>query len=277
MAAASQGKIKVGLEQRRGRFFFGQVFSKIILPGFISDNMDSLTSRLMSRSGLNAANPTLPPVHNMRVVHLKEPFEEAEIHLHDARVALRDLGIAQDAQKPQSEIDTAAQALYTAMEKLQTSEADYFASRYFGRDKSVLKGWTHDHKQKQLKTRIAELFKAEVNRREKITGATNLLAEKACNELKKACDAVKALDESWYSSSVRLTKSNGFGTHQQDIEDALHSIYGHLQAARALVLKGTITPTMKKETISSIHESLRDTLECRRLAQIITTGRWELS
>ncbi|CAN0559380.1 unnamed protein product [Ectocarpus sp. 12 AP-2014] len=128
--------------------------------------MDPLAARLMSRSGLstagrlpahstpmvkadiglNPSKPLLPPVHNLRMIYLKEPFGDAEKDLHDARVALKALETTND--------DATRKALYRAMAKLQGKESHYFATRYIGRDKPlVLRGWkTHhfSHKVREL-------------------------------------------------------------------------------------------------------------------------------
>lgn len=95
--------------------------------------MDPLTQRLWLRSGLNHAHPLLPPVHNVRVVHLREELTEADIDLHNARVALEKL----EAAGPGGDTSD----LYTAMWKLQKREQHYFASRYLRSDKAVLRGW----------------------------------------------------------------------------------------------------------------------------------------
>ena len=116
--------------------------------------MDTLTARLMARSGLsnaarpparstpmvkagiglNPSNPLLPPVHNVRMIYLKEPFGDAEKDLHAARVALKALETTNDP--------ATRKALYKAMAKLQGKESHYFATKYIGRDKPlVLSGW----------------------------------------------------------------------------------------------------------------------------------------
>ena len=119
--------------------------------------MDPLAARLMSRIGVGAAgrppahstpmikagigldpsNPLLPPVHNLRMIYLKEPLTKAEKDLHAARVALKTLETDNTPDK--------RKILYKAMAKLQGRESQYFATRYIGRDKPVvLKGWnTH--------------------------------------------------------------------------------------------------------------------------------------
>lgn len=118
--------------------------------------MDALTKRLMSRSGLNPADPTLPPVHNMRMVYLKEEFGDAEEALHEAHLALETV----EAGGPNA--NTAP--LYAAMAKLEVSERDYFARRYFGGNKAILKGWNVGWKQKLFKAKITELVAAATAR-----------------------------------------------------------------------------------------------------------------
>ena len=99
--------------------------------------MHPLAARLMSRIGMGAAgrppahstpmvkagigldpsNPLLPPVHNLRMIYLKEPLTPAEKKLHAARVALREL---KKTNNPPNRTK-----LYTAMAELQGSESDY--------------------------------------------------------------------------------------------------------------------------------------------------------
>lgn len=96
--------------------------------------MDSLTARIMSRSGLSPVDPTLPPVHNVRMVYLKEPYGKAEQDLHEARVALQAFETSGGAEKDKDK-------LYKAMANLEERERDYYANRYFGRNKAILEGW----------------------------------------------------------------------------------------------------------------------------------------
>lgn len=72
-------------------------------------SLNSLTARLVSRSRLNPVDPTLPPVHNMRMVCLKKEFSDAEEALHEARVVLEAL----------EERNGTAAVLYSAMVKLE--------------------------------------------------------------------------------------------------------------------------------------------------------------
>ena len=130
--------------------------------------MDPLAARLMSRSGLGAAGrlpahstpmvkagiglnpskPLLPPVHNLRMIYLKEPLTDAEKDLHAARVALKALETTNN--------DATREALYRAMAKLQGKESHYFATRYIGRDKPlVLRGWKTHH----FSHKVRELFR----------------------------------------------------------------------------------------------------------------------
>lgn len=233
----------------------------------ISHNMDSLTARLMSTSGLSRTDPLLPPVHGMRMVYLKEEFGDAEKDLHAARLALKNL---------EDGTGTATQ-LYAAMAKLQTSEADYFASRYFGRDRAVLKGWKHDGKQEILRAKIQALKRAALAHK---TAASPIhaSADDAAAASVKACSAVESLDDSWYSNPLsvvrnRLGASTGFGTHPKDIERAIADIRGNLVTAESL----PATTANKPAIISSINESLRDALVCQRLAEHILLGKWDLA
>ncbi|CAM9565058.1 unnamed protein product [Ectocarpus fasciculatus] len=60
------------------------------------------------------------------MIYLQEPFGGAEIHLHNARVALESV-----------QNGGATAPLYAAMAKLEVAERDYyFARRYFGGEKS---------------------------------------------------------------------------------------------------------------------------------------------
>ena len=95
--------------------------------------MDSLTKRLLSTSGLDPSRPLLPPVQNLRMVYLKEPFGDAEIALHEARLALK--------RVEANNIPNNRSILYKAMGKLQVKERETFARRYVGNNKPVLNGW----------------------------------------------------------------------------------------------------------------------------------------
>lgn len=95
--------------------------------------MDPLTQILWLRSGVNQAHPLLPPVHNLRMINLKEELTKADIDLHEARVALEKF----EAAGPSGD----TRDLYTAMWKLQEREREYFQRRYLHEHKAVVHGW----------------------------------------------------------------------------------------------------------------------------------------
>jgi len=104
--------------------------------------MDSLTKRLMATSGLRPGNPTLPPIQGVRMVYLDEPMTGAENALHEARLALEAYKTLEKKDpKDTDAIKKAQDGLYEAMGNLEAKEQDYFARRYFGRNKAVLNGW----------------------------------------------------------------------------------------------------------------------------------------
>lgn len=102
--------------------------------------MDALTARKMSTVGLNATKPLLPPVHNLGMIYLKEPLSDADEHLHNARLALKNV---EEAPKSLGKDATTRLRLelHSAMEKLQEKEQEYFARRYASDDKEVIHGW----------------------------------------------------------------------------------------------------------------------------------------
>lgn len=121
--------------------------------------MDALTARKISTMGLNATKPLLPPVHKLGIVHLREPLTDAEEHLHNARLALKNLTEAQEIYKSSEDEDDLEKlkmlkdALYTAMSKLEEKE-QYFARRYIFHNKPVLHGW----EQTRLTEMIEKLY-----------------------------------------------------------------------------------------------------------------------
>ena len=103
--------------------------------------MDALTARKVSTMGLNANKPLLPPVHNLGIIHLKEPLTHADENLHNARLALKRLEEAQERKEDEPTIHRLKLALHSAMEELQEKEQEYFAQRYVSHNKHVLYGW----------------------------------------------------------------------------------------------------------------------------------------
>ena len=239
--------------------------------------MDSLTARLMSRSGLNPVDPTLPPVHNMRVVYLNEKFGDAEEALHDARLALEALETVQKT-KPydQTKVDTAADKVYDAMAKLAVKERDYFANRYFGRDKAVLKGWNVDWKQKLFAKTINNMVltsNAEENTTK--TNAYHNAAKSAASLAHGSSLTLRIMNNKWYAAAGggRQTRTPGtFGADLKLIQDQIPLIRTHLRTAQAL----PETDARKTDSLTSIRASLLYAETCQRLARLVVNNRWDL-
>ena len=98
--------------------------------------MDSLTKRLMSRSGLWHADPMLPPVHNMRMVYTDKPLTDDEIALHDAKKALRDLEDGLEKGLGFYEVQNLEITLNIAMNALN-AQREYFGKRYVHTSKVI--------------------------------------------------------------------------------------------------------------------------------------------
>jgi len=216
--------------------------------------------------GLDPSNPLLPPVHNLRMIYLKEPLTPAEKKLHAARVALREL---KKTNNPPNRTK-----LYTAMAELQGSESDYFARRYIGRkNQAVLHGWNNEGKQKHFTAKIDILFtEAQAHVAFANTNLLHPTAKDAADEAETACYALKFMNDQWYSGSNRNTVPRSFGTSLQDVNDALPKIEQHLRSATALA-PGT---SNKAASIASIKASLISAKTCQRLAQLVVDGRWDL-
>lgn len=231
--------------------------------------MDSLTARLMSRSGLSPADPTLPPVQNMRVVNLKEEFGAAEIALHEARVALKNL---EDSSGTEA-------ALYTAMAKLEVRERDYFATRYFGRNKAVLKGWNVDRKQEIFDSYISVYLSGKMRaktlqlRRSRMDPS----AAVALTAFKDVLAALQRMHRAWYRYGTvlpnnRKTDTPDFSTNPRDIKTKI----GEIQTSLGGILNLPDTDPSKQRSIRFTRETLRDALICQRLAHLVTKNSWDL-
>ena len=250
------------------------------------DPMHPLAARLMSRIGMGAAgrppahstpmvkagigldpsNPLLPPVHNLRMIYLKEPLTPAEKHLHAARVALREL---KKTNNPTNRTN-----LYEAMAKLQGSESDYFARRYIGRkNQVVLHGWNNEGKQKHFTEKVDDLMnKARAHLAKANTHSLHQHAIDAANEAETACGILKYMNDQWYSGSNRNTVAPRFGTSLQDVNNAVSNIQQFLRSATALA-PGTLN---KAASIASIKASLISAKTYQRLLQLVVDGRWDL-
>ena len=248
--------------------------------------MHPLAARLMSRIGMGAAgrppahstpmvkagigldpsNPLLPPVHNLRMIYLKEPLTPAEKHLHAARVALREL---KKTNNPPNRTK-----LYEAMAKLQGSESDVFARRYIARkNQVVLHGWNTEGKQEHFKRKITQLItKAHVHLTEANTHSLHQHAIDAADEAETACTELEDMNNQWYAGGNRINTSINFGTSLQDVNNAVSNIQQFLRSATALA-PGTLN---KAASIASIKASLISAKTCQRLAQLVVDGRWDL-
>ncbi|CAM9767608.1 unnamed protein product [Ectocarpus sp. 12 AP-2014] len=208
--------------------------------------MDSLTARVISTSGLSRAYPLLPPVHNIGMIYLKEPFGDAEIFLHEARVALDNF------EKNDSSANK--QALYDAMAKLEVKEAHYFGTTRLGFNKPMFVGWRK------------ELFKAKI--REMIT-KTTARKNGATTLHRLALFSASKCVEAWTKISGNLFQRRQaalyISTRVTAIENALGAV-GRLQTSDA-----TRQPSLKIAA-----DSLRDAKACQRLESLIAKDQWIL-
>ncbi|CAN0569055.1 unnamed protein product [Ectocarpus sp. 12 AP-2014] len=264
-------------------------FHKIMLVVITKHSMDPLAARLMSRSGLSAAGrlpahstpmvkagiglnpskPLLPPVHNLRMIYLKEPFGDAEMHLHDARVALESV---------QNGGPTAP--LYAAMATLEVAERDYFARRYFGGDKAILKGWSCV----KFKQKIEELIMTTDIERRTTEGSNNITqpgyhnaARLAAISASVASRQLRTMSNKWYDAAGgggnrRQTKPTTFGTNLSAIERVIVIINNHLRIVLAL----PDSNTTKQASVTSIKASLRHAEICQRLARLVADDHCDL-
>ncbi|CAN0525797.1 unnamed protein product, partial [Ectocarpus sp. 12 AP-2014] len=144
------------------------------------------------------------------MIYLKDPLNNSEVLLHNARLKLRDL---EQAQKSGAPVVVPKRALYQAMSALQGEESDYFARRYFGRDQQgVLHGWNTEGKQQHFRKKISEL----VGNAQQRVADTNTIplhqhAINAAADSDTACSALQAMDNKWYNNGSRTTAPPNFG------------------------------------------------------------------
>lgn len=215
--------------------------------------MDSLTARLMSTSGLSRADPLLPPVNNVRMVHLKEPFEEADIFLHEARVALDDL--------EKSDTPVNKRALYEAMTKLEIKEADYFGTRRFGFKEPMFVGW-----RKELF--LAKIREMQTKAADRVTNATKTDGSGGVVDTlhPQARNAARRCAEVWARIPGRpWQRTTYIDTRIKDIESLLSFVQG-LNRSDARF----------QPSLQSIGNSLRDAKACQRLASLIAKDQYIL-
>lgn len=238
--------------------------------------MDSLTSRLLSRSGLNRADPLVPPTHNMRMVVLKQEYGAAEQALDRARRALAVLErVQKDHPRDNVRIEAAAEALYREMEGLVGKEADFFASRYFGSgNKKVLKGWQVNWKQGMFGQKLVELYQRLVDRNNDITDNNlSAITQEAWRHANRAGTAMQMINQLWYPNgdrNPRRTTTPDFGNYPQVFGRSVSGIRTELNKA----LAGQNGST--HADVASIRESLRDAETFQRLAHLAMKNRWDL-
>lgn len=228
--------------------------------------MDSLTKRLLSTSGLDSSRPLLPPVQNMRMVYLKEPFGDAEIALHEARLALEKV----NAGGP-------PEPLYRAMAKLEVKEQEYFAKRYFGRNKAVLNGWNVEWKQEVLVKKINSLLKqsyehAEIvggKRGEKLVVGYHQKSLNAANYCVRAYQKLKQMNERYYN------KPDPTSEH---LESDLELIRGNIQRIQENLVdtRGLPDSVLKEASLGHIKATVRMAQTCERIAILVKQNRWDL-
>lgn len=261
-----------------------------------SQGIDSLTKRLMSRSGLNPVDPTLPPVHNLRMVHLDEKLD---VELHEARGALHALEQSQkaplyaatatapafDQTAKTAAINAAKTALITAMKALQASEQDYFANRYLRRgQKPVLVGWHGKEKQDIFTAYLAKLKAAADAQVTKVgfsgysRAGYHQTALDAANHYQRATARLIQMNKDCYVGGVTTNARvdtnllpPAVAKGVSDIKKLLDDIVSEREKALQLP-----TGTDKTNSLREISVSLLGTQRCLRLAGIVAKNRWEL-
>ena len=252
--------------------------------------MDSLTARLLSRTGLNPVKPTFPPIHNMRVVHLKKDLTDAEKFLHEARKALDQLQQAQKihASNPNHQnIKSAKLFLYDAMQKLQRSEADYFATKYIGRDnKTVLEGWENEGKQVELTMYLSQLknkcnqFLSTIAPNGVLSTAFHHFALNAVQRLKDMINDIQSMDSDWYdSNNLRIPVDrkpitiNGYLINVKNDHEIIHQ---SMRNALALPETTSTEIATKRSTVAIIKQIMHQADVCERIATMIDKNIWQL-
>lgn len=240
--------------------------------------MNSLTARLMSRSGLSTStpnrlpvhstpritstmgldpsNPLLPPVHNLRMVYLKEPLTNAEKDLHEARKALRVLETTYD--------DANKKALNKAMAKLQGRESQYFATRYIGRDKPrVLQGWkTH------FTDKVDELLASAKDRETNYTGGKLPVTDSTYINVKIA-KQLKDLDTTDLDSLKQNPSRSLYESLIALIEDDI------LDITKNLATVSNASP-VDQDDVDVVNECLASARECTRLIELLMDNKREV-
>lgn len=235
--------------------------------------MDSLTKLSIITSGINAAKPLLPPVHNMGMVYLQEPLTEAEENLHQSRKALKQL--------EENDTDENKRALYYAMRHLEEDEAKYVARRYIGHNKSVLRGWRSDQEQYKFSRFIRTWNTILIGIRK------DFMEDDFSEDAMKLTDAVveifsilKGMDETCYKYSdegeriMRLPHTN---MRKSELESQRNDIKALLGKVYDNVTKAKYDPTREDDTIAlNIDGVLEIAGFALEIAETIVNNRWDM-
>ncbi|CAM9115521.1 unnamed protein product [Ectocarpus sp. 8 AP-2014] len=226
------------------------------------NSTNSLTARLMSRSGLNPIDPTLPPVHNMRIITLNPDMTDAEKYLHAARKALRTLeGANTDANR---------KALYTAMSALEGSEVQYFATRYIGKDRpTILQGWkTH------FSAKVDALLAAAELRRTNLVGGNGnpeLLID-AIDLSTGIAQTLKAFDE------LHANPRDFPRVSRQEWDAVAHDMTGQVQDVRDLdtQARARVQNQLTQPELDVMQECVTDAEHCLVLFKLLVKNKREV-
>ncbi len=231
--------------------------------------MDTLTRRLMASAGIDPTAPLLPPVHNIRMVRLKEELSDADILLHNARIAVKDLEDARNAPLPAAQIQVRTEALYDRMALLEKREQDYFARRYIGHDKAVLKGWLVDRKQRIFNRLVADLStgaNARVRQFNTIPNQANFVKQ-ANIASAGACATARQMNERWYPRGrTHLPRS----LNPPDFGDLQERLNGYVTQTRNIEHQYREVATDQQRVL--VQDALRNAKKAQRFAQLITNN-----
>lgn len=225
--------------------------------------MDSHTKRLLSTRGFYSTNPLLPPVQNMRMVYLKEPFGEAEKYLHEARLALKSVNDGGDIK-----------SLYQAMANLETKERSYFARR-FGANNAVLKGWKKGLVRLNISYLVHEIQEhAEDVGKIKSDGLTTTQgylsqALSCANESTRIHAKVLFMVDRWDNPAQDLGLL--FDSDEQNIRASLTNMY----SMKDYVENTSAGADTGEKTLRHMESSLEKAEDCVHMAKMIRLSQWD--
>lgn len=238
---------------------------------------NSLTARLMSRSGLNPIDPTLPPVHNMRLITLSADMTPAEKHLHAARKALSQLEEARATKKSFVTIKSMSNNLYIAMDNLAWAEEKYFARSKLGYYKPVLHGWGQ-RKFTEVIERLHNAIVTAQGTKNMVTVDFNLDAVNAWKRTTAAVTSLKNMNNACYHSRAGTRKSilpiAQLRLYKTYIEDHAKLLRQFLNNTQAL----PDTDPTKANSLEDINYLLDETMKqvVLPMAESIVSDRWDI-